>query len=106
MKDVLLLSLVFAPITWSFQHLISKRMSVTPHIVRKLSSSIFAATTTIDGVNTPIPTSDDIRRLKADLVSCCSRPPKPSVDEVNNIVRELETVAEQVSIVIERPTTE
>jgi hypothetical protein len=40
--------------------------------------------------------SDTLDEVKADLVRCCTRPSKPLLAEVQNLVRELEDVAEQV----------
>jgi hypothetical protein len=90
-----LLSFLFAPMTWSFQSILpSSRKFSSPRIFRK--STLTYAAVTIEEIAPSIPTPDDIRRLKADLVDYCARSPKPSVDEVRIYVKELEMVAEQV----------
>ena len=40
-----------------------------------------------------------LEQIKQDLVNCCTRSTKPSVDEVQRIVQELEEMAEQVSTI-------
>jgi hypothetical protein len=42
-------------------------------------------------------TDERLDQLKADLVRCCTRSPKPSVQEVRSLVEKLEAAGEQVS---------
>ena len=46
----------------------------------------------------PEATSAGLEQIKDDLVRCCTRATKPLLDEVQNLVQDLEEMAEQVSL--------
>ena len=80
----------------SSDQLIAKQ-SVTPSLWKHSHDNYFHRSTRLQSEPSDVSSTDlSLDDLKSDLVNVCSRKPKPSIDDVKRIVRELEDRAEQV----------
>ena len=95
---VVLVPLLSSHSVWSFAPAVTSRSSATTQRVQR--PKLFLSEIPFDEESPAIsPASEErLEQIKEGLVSCCTRATKPSADEVQRIVQELEEMAEQVGI--------
>ena len=96
-----LLQLLACHNVWSFAPAKNNRLSgATPQKLLRRNNNLFMSEIPSDeeSPDTSPASEDRLEQIKEGLVSCCTRSTKPSVEEVQRIIQELEETAEQIGV--------
>ena len=96
---LLLLQLLLCHNVWSFVPTFTHVSVATQKPLRRHYNLFMSEIPSDEESPVVSPASEErLEQIKEDLVSCCTQPTKPSAQEVQRIVQELEETAEQIGV--------